>query len=384
MRARELASRRPGVNVHGHELSAAELRSLVGDTRQVLGLRQLVLDDDVERGVRAIELRTAGGIDVTCLLERALDLGDASFDGVPLAWRAATGFAAPWFYDPRPMGFQRTMAGGLLVTAGLDHALFPAREEEPAYAYPLIGEREYPMHGRIAHTPARLVELAEDLDGTPPVLRVRAVARQASLFGEYLELDRSIEARIGEPRLTITDRITNRGGTAAPHMLLYHVNLGFPLLDPEAAPFSSPPLETTAAPANDGGEQPFSPLGEPVRGRVEQVYCHRLEADEGGYAYAGVVNPRLGIAFGLCYDTRALPFLFEWRVRRAGVYALGLEPSTADLGGRPGARAAGTLRMLEPGETLSYRLEFLALRAGDVASARAAFAAASAARSADD
>jgi hypothetical protein len=143
-------------------------------------------------------------------------------------------------------------------------------------------------------------------------------------------------------------------------MMLYHVNLGFPLLDAGAQPFSSPLRETEAAPANDGSEEPFSPLGTPTRDVVEQVYVHRLEPDEAGFVHAGVFNERLGLAFGLSCEPAVLPYMFEWRVRRAGVYALGLEPSTSGVDGRVGARRDGTLKILEPGESVTYRLVFRA------------------------
>lgn len=361
------------MKVHGRDLDLQEMRALVGTSRQVLGWRQIVLDDGVERGVRAIEARTAGGIDITCLLDRALDVADATIDGLPVAWRAPTGYAGPWYYDASPMGFQRTMGGGLFVTAGLDHVLFPVREAELAYAFPLIAERDYPMHGRIAHTPARLVELREDLVGPDPSLRVRAIATQASVFGEYLELDRTIETRVGTPLVTVSDRVTNLGGTPAPHMMLYHVNLGFPLLDVDTQPFAATRLHTAAASANDGSEEPFSPFGAPRPGTVEQVYCHRLQEDPAGLAHVGVFNPRLALAVGLSYSARALPYLLEWRVRRAGVYALGFEPSTADLEGRTGARHQRRLRLLEPGESITYDLAFRAVRAHDLAEATAAW-----------
>jgi hypothetical protein len=361
------------MNVHGHDLDLPGLRALVGTTRQVVGLRQVVLGDGVERGVRAIEARTAGGIDITCLVDRALDVADASINGFPLAWRASTGYAGPWFYEPSPMGFQRTMGGGLFVTAGLDHVLFPVREAEPAYAYPLIGERDYPMHGRIAHTPARVVELREMLDEEPALLRIRAQAEQASLFGEHLELDRTVQTAIGDPLLTITDKVTNLGGTPGPHMMLYHVNLGFPLIAPGTQLFGSPRTSSQPAPATDPDERPFTPFGQPVPGRVEQVFAHQLEADTDGWVHAGVYNPSVSLAFGLSWRSSVLPHLLEWRVERAGVYALGLEPSTAGMGGRTGARETGTLRTLEPGDSVIYEIHYRGVAADSLEDARAAW-----------
>ena len=52
---------------------------------------------------------------------------------------------------------------------------------------------------------------------------------QASVFGEHLVLRRRIEARVGESRLTIADEVENVGWDRTPHMVLYHVNVGFPV-----------------------------------------------------------------------------------------------------------------------------------------------------------
>jgi hypothetical protein len=98
-----------------------------------------------------------------------------------------------------------------------------------------------------------------------------------------------------------------------------------------------------------------------------------MQADADGCAYAGVFTPRLRFGFGASYGVRRLPCLFEWRVRRAGTYVLGLEPSRADLHGRAGARAAGTLTMLEPGESVAYRLTFRAARRANLAAAQSAW-----------
>ena len=55
--------------------------------------------------------------------------------------------------------------------------------------------------------------------------------RQVALLGENLSLRRRIELRAGRPEIIITDRISNDGFVATPHMLLYHINVGWPLLD---------------------------------------------------------------------------------------------------------------------------------------------------------
>ena len=76
---------------------------------------------------------------------------------------------------------------------------------------------------------------------------------QAALFGEQLALRRRIEADLGGRALRITDVVTNTGATPCPHMLLYHCNVGFPVVDAGAelvypagpAPASAPPAPPT-------------------------------------------------------------------------------------------------------------------------------------------
>ena len=58
--------------------------------------------------------------------------------------------------------------------------------------------------------------------------------RQAAVFGEYLVLRRRIEAEAYGDEIRITDTVTNEGFDPTPHEMLYHINLGWPLLDSSA------------------------------------------------------------------------------------------------------------------------------------------------------
>lgn len=349
------------MRLHGRDLSADEARGFVNNTHALVELRQMELQDGNERGSRAIQGRTAGGLDFLCLVDRALDIGEVTLAGMPLTWRACTGFTAPWFYDPAPGGFDRSAAGGLFMTAGLDHVMDSATEFEPAYAYSFGGERFYPLHGRIAHSPGRILELYEGWSDDNPVLRIVGTTYQSSVFGEHFELHRTIEAEIGRPRLRVTDVVTNYAGTAAPHMMHYHCNFGFPLMEPDTRVFCNPVVSTEGAEWNNAGEIPLSPIGPPRRNNEEQVFSHVVTGNDDGTAHAGVWNPREQLAFGLTYPADLLPSLLEWRVQRAGFYALGLEPSMGWFpGGRERARAEGRIKTLEPGESVTYEMSWKA------------------------
>ncbi len=349
------------MRIHGRDLSADETRDFVNNTRALVELRQLELQDGNERGSRAIQGRTAGGLDFLCLVDRALDIGEVTLAGMPLTWRACTGFTAPWFYDPAPGGFDRSAAGGLFMTAGLDHAMDSATEIEPAYAYSFGEERFYPLHGRIAHSPGRVLELHEGWSDDNPVVRIVGTTYQSSVFGEHFELHRTIESDIGRPRLRVIDVVTNRAGTPAPHMMHYHCNFGFPLMEPDTQIFSSDVLSSEGAEWNDPSEVALSPLGPPRRNYEEQVFGHSVAVNEDGTAHAGVWNQRERLAFGLTYPAELLPTLLEWRVQRAGFYALGLEPTVAPFpGGRERARKEGRIKTLEPCESVTYELSWRA------------------------
>ncbi len=76
----------------GVPATRAALRPLVGDLRQVASVRRVVLDDDAERGVRALVFSTGGGLDFWVLADRSLDVGPLSLHGMPVAWQSPAGF----------------------------------------------------------------------------------------------------------------------------------------------------------------------------------------------------------------------------------------------------------------------------------------------------
>ena len=99
------------------------------------------------------------------------------------------------------------------------------------YIYPGFTEADYPLHGRIAQIPARLLGYGERWQGDRCTLWAEAEVAQMAVFGENLVLTRRIEAELGGTSLSVDDRVENRGFRPTPHMLLYHYNFGYPLLD---------------------------------------------------------------------------------------------------------------------------------------------------------
>ena len=62
-------------------------------------------------------------------------------------------------------------------------------------------------------------------------MSITAVIKETRVFGPNLELRRTISGTLGQPTIKIHDVVTNKSNTAQPHMMLYHCNYGWPLID---------------------------------------------------------------------------------------------------------------------------------------------------------
>jgi hypothetical protein len=346
----------------GESYAKADLLRRVGRLDQVAGVRLVTLGDGVERGVRALELRTGTGFAFEVVVDRAFDIGRCEHAWRPLAWNSGVGFAGPWFYEPEGLGFLRNWGGGLLTTCGIDHALFMAEDTAEQYHYPPKQTEQFGLHGRVSNRPARLTGYGERWDGEECVLFAEGEVLQASVFGEQLLLRRRIEARVGESRLRIHDEVENVGFARTPHMLLYHVNVGFPVVD-GGSDVLVPARHVEAR--GDHAVEGYRTLEPPATGFVEQVFEHENAAEADGSVSVGVVNRGLQLGAYEVYRQDQLPFHFMWRMLGEGTYVVGIEPCTNRTGGRLDARARGELIELDPGEKRVYDLELGALVGGD-------------------
>ena len=338
-------------DLFGRSLSREELLRRVGDMRQVAGVRLAELADGPERGVRVADVYTGSGFAFTVLLDRGMDIGAATYNGRALAWQAQPGTPAPTFYEPQGLGWLRTFHGGLVATCGLTQVGAPCEDQGESLG----------LHGRVGHIPARHVYADASWEGDRYVIRVQGKMRETRVFGEDLLLTRRISAWLGESRLRIEDTVENIGHLPAPHMMLYHCNFGWPLID-EGAELIAPSLHVRPRDAvAEPGLGRHARFEAPQPGYAEQVFFHEMRADEDGYVTVVLANRALdgGRGFGayVRYRQAELPRFVEWKQMGAGTYVVGLEPANCLVMGRASERARGTLVTLAPGERREYRLE---------------------------
>src|SRR3989304_4981179 len=79
--------------------------------------------------------------------------------------------------------------------------------------------------------PSRAVNYSAAWGGDEYRREVSGEVRQTRVFGENLVMRRHISTALGSNRICIEDVVTNGGFTPPPQMILYHVNIGFPLLN---------------------------------------------------------------------------------------------------------------------------------------------------------
>ncbi len=335
-------------NLYNRQRSKQELLRHVGHMDQVAGIKLLEALDGKARGSRVLEVWTGTGLRFRVLADRALDISACDYQGKSLSWLSPVGDAHPAYYEPPGAGWLRTFQGGFLVTCGLDQFGTPSTDEGV----------ELGLHGRVSTLPARAVNYRTEWVDDEYELEISGEVRQAVLFGENLVLRRTISTRLGSNRIRIADTVVNEGFAPHTHMILYHFNLGFPLVSAASRIHVDVEKSTARDPHAEPGLAQWDSLQPPTAGYLEQVFLHVPVADPDGYVQVELRNPDLGLGLRWRYRRDSLPYLVEWKMMGEGAYVVGIEPANCNgLKGRAAARASGDLPILQPGESVEYILE---------------------------
>ncbi len=335
----------------GSKLTKQEVLRRVGDIRQLALAEPFELADGPARGVRAVRLRNAAGLDMVVVPDRGMAITDLLFQGVPLAFINGVGVAHPAYGEPEGTGWLRTWPGGFLTPCGLTQVGSPCQD----------GSEALGLHGRVAGIPAREVRWGGEWDGDDYFIWVEGTVRQAAMFGEDISLRRRVGMWMGGSRFWIDDTIENHSFQPVPHMFLQHFNLGFPLVD--ASTMLRLPEHTTA-PRDDTarmGMDRYHVFEAPQPGYQEQVFYHDLQPDANGQVEVCLHNPvfHQGRGLSVCwrYTLADYPVLVEWKMMGEGQYVVGIEPANCHVSGRCAERDQGTLQVLQPQEVRRYRIE---------------------------
>jgi hypothetical protein len=213
------------------------------------------------------------------------------------------------------------------------------------------------LHGRISNTPAEEVYAATVWDDDMGVMTVSGQMREARFFGENLLLNRKITCLYGENRIRIHDCIENRGFRDELLMLLYHFNIGYPLLDEDAILLLSGRTVVPYDEEASKGCQSWHRMQPPTSNYVEQVFYHDLKTDADGNTCVAVLNHRLELGVAFHFNKKQFRNLTQWKQMGEGEYALGIEPCNCYVGGRFDPLNKDILEYLKPGESKNFDVE---------------------------
>ena len=177
------------------------------------------------------------------------------------------------------------------------------------------------------------------------------------MFGHKLRLEREISTVQGQNNLMITDKITNFGFKPSPYTILYHMNMGYPLLNEDAELIINPVKTTPRDIVASTGLKEFNLFSKPQAGYSEQVFCHTMQAVQENKTFATLQNRKLGIALTIKFDMTMLPYLIQWKMMGQGEYVLGLEPSNVTGKNRKQLKDENSLPYINPGESTTNCIE---------------------------
>ncbi|ERM84676.1 hypothetical protein P872_23490 [Rhodonellum psychrophilum GCM71 = DSM 17998] len=333
-------------------------KDFISNSAQLGGIETSILDNGPGKGVRMAWVNTGSGLRYKVVIDRGMDIAEAFFNAHSLAWISHAGTTAPQPFSDQGANWLRTFGGGLMTTCGLSHVGGPESDE--------FGNRG--LHGNISNTPAEIISIQQ-----PDPIRgnlemsITGIIKETRVLGPNLELRRTISGTLGQPSLVIRDEITNLGNTEAAHMLLYHLNFGWPFIDEGTEMVwegnwksrDGDPDNRIFNPKNDFKKCP-APM-DAHAGSGEDAAFIDLSSLKDEMCVCGFVNQKLGIGFSIKFNRKELPWLVNWQHWGKGEYVTALEPATNPPIGQAAARKANALIKIPPGEKRCYSLEMSVL-----------------------
>ena len=315
------------------------MNKYIGHQSQISGVDEVILAKGKGKGMTLLQVRNGMGLEITFSADRAMDIARVSLKGSNIGYFSPCGYVAPGFYDNRGMGFLKSFTAGFMTTCGLTAVGSPCTDD---------GE-ELPLHGTIANTPCENYSYEE----TETEIIIKAQVRDAAIFAHQLILEREYRISKTENKLSLCDKIGNIGSDKTPLEVLYHCNMGYPLLS-ENTVLDIPARSTE--PRNSHAKKGLADclkMEKPQCGYEEMCYYHTLSEGR-----VSAYNPDIKKRVAITFDTKELPCFTEWKMMGEHDYVLGLEPGNCLPDGRDVMREKGILEFLQPGGEKVHHLEF--------------------------
>lgn len=339
-----------------------------------LAVRCRTLCGGLAEGVRVVEL-LAGPTRAILLPDRGLGIWKVNAGGTELGWQS------PVRGPVHPMHVPLAEPSGLGWLDGFDELVARCGlVSNGAPDFSPEGRLLHGLHGRIANLPARALEVI--LDAEKGTITARGVVDETRFLCHSLRMTATVTLSADRAGIAWSDTVTNLADTPTTMQMLYHVNLGPPLLGRGAEVVMA---VDELAPRDDpaAADVPtWNTYDAPRPGRREDVHFASLHA-AAGRAAALLVAPGGRHAARLSWDASTLPCFSLWKQQggAADGYVTGLEPGTNFPNPKSFEATQGRVVELAPGGQVTFDLALDRLAGGEIAAARAEIVAAAAGRS---
>jgi hypothetical protein len=321
---------------------------------------QKTLRGGKQEGVKLLTLDN-GKLQISIIPDRGMGIFDVTSKGVRLGWDS------PVKEIVHPSHINLESRGGLgwlegfnewMVRCGLEFAGHPGTDE-------FIDNTGNPstlnltLHGKIQNIPASEYEII--IDPEPPHrIRIRGTVYEKFFYGPKLKLITEISTVAGSDTFQISDQLINEGAFAQEFQLIYHGNYGSSILE-EGAQIYAPAKSVTPMNSNAAkGIDNWKSYQGPTPGFIEEVYLIEPQPDGEGNTIALLANADLTLGTSVQWNLSELPYLTIWKNTAAQEdgYVTGIEPATGYPFNRKVERKYGRVPMIQPGEPLSFTLNF--------------------------
>ena len=192
----------------------------IGHETQLSGVEEHRLVGGKGDGMRLYEATNGKGLELTLSPDRNGDITRLRYKGINMSYFSPCGYVAPAYYDKVGANWLQSFTAGFLTTCGLQAVGTPCIDD---------GE-ELPLHGSIANQPCAQSYWEED----DKEIRIHSVTKDEVIFDRKLVLKRTVTISKEENTFSIDDHIENTGSKTEPMEILYHMNMGYPLLDEDS------------------------------------------------------------------------------------------------------------------------------------------------------
>ena len=315
------------------------MNKYVGHESQLYCVEEHILVGGKGNGMRLLEVRNGQGLELTISLDRCGDISRLIYKGVNMSYMTPVGYVHPSYFDKEGLNFLKSFTAGFITTCGFNNVGDPGEDDGESLG----------LHGTISNTPCSYWSYKIEDNK----IHITIEVHDEVIFAHKFVLTRNYYISLINNEFYLEDTIENVGDIEYPSLVLYHMNIGYPLLSEKAELFIN---ADTVKPRNARALEDletWNKILSPTPNFVEQCYFMTFKDK----AIASIFNKDINLGLAISYDSNNLKCLTEWKMMGVRDYVLGLEPGNCYPGPRSDKRKDGSLITLKPNEKITYRID---------------------------